>query len=309
MIPREAPKSPQTRRLPSSPITRLSCAFTSMSEGVVDSAKGLLLLGSPALSETSPSREFKIQSGSFSHHKTPTQPGDAEKSAAGSRNASPHVQVTSSEDLSAFSCKINYATHFSHLRRSCGISDTAFIDSLSRCVPWKASGGKTKFAFFKTQDDKYIVKQLASTWSVLETDAMLAFSPGYFEHMKAPAPTSLAAIVGFFSITRKNLETGVFVQLDVLVSENLFAGMGAELDSVFDLKGVMERTRSPNHTANSSTGPTGNTSSNNKKKNSVLWDADWVRLNNRLGAPVDAVPKRVFMDAVKRDLEFLAKSN
>ena len=60
-----------------------------------------------------------------------------------------HMKYQFQEGSANFFCKIFYAEQFDALRRNCGCDDH-YIQSLSRCVKWDSSGGKSKAAFLKT---------------------------------------------------------------------------------------------------------------------------------------------------------------
>ena len=75
-------------------------------------------------------------------------------------------------------CKVFFAEQFDALRRNCGV-DEIFEQSLSRCIKWDATGGKSGSVFLKTRDNWLIVKQLTR----LEMDALYKFAPSYFEYM------------------------------------------------------------------------------------------------------------------------------
>jgi 1-phosphatidylinositol-3-phosphate 5-kinase len=85
------------------------------------------------------------------------------------------------------------------LRRNCGV-DEIFEQSLARCIKWDASGGKSGTFFMKTRDDWLVVKKLSPT----ELEALISFSPAYFEYMSQAffheLPTVLAKIFGFYQI-------------------------------------------------------------------------------------------------------------
>jgi len=66
-----------------------------------------------------------------------------------------------------FSCTVYYAKQFDILRKRCGISDT-FVHSLSQSKNWAAEGGKSKSNFWKTSDDRYIIKTLVNAWNVAD---------------------------------------------------------------------------------------------------------------------------------------------
>lgn len=133
-----------------------------------------------------------------------------------------HDTTGKSQERSArLSCKIFYAEQFDALRRQCKCDD-AYIQSLSRCVQWDSSGGKSGSAFLKTLDDRLVVKQL----SPAELDAFLKFAPSYFGFMAQAffheLPTVLSKIFGFYQIQIRNPMTNKTMKMDVLVMENLF---------------------------------------------------------------------------------------
>ena len=66
-----------------------------------------------------------------------------------------------------FSCTVYYARQFDLLRRRCGV-DEGFVKSLSRCANWAADGGKSKSNFWKTSDEKFIIKTLVNAWNVAD---------------------------------------------------------------------------------------------------------------------------------------------
>lgn len=96
------------------------------------------------------------------------------------------------------SCTVFYASAFHLLRTRLGI-DKAFADSLAQARPWDAVGGKSKALFFKTCDDRYIVKELVSRWNLSDSQALLEIAPAYFDFILGAAavkPTSFAKILG-----------------------------------------------------------------------------------------------------------------
>ena len=66
-----------------------------------------------------------------------------------------------------FSCTAYYAKQFDTLRRRCGIEDI-FLKSLGRCTNWAAEGGKSKSNFWKTCDDRFVIKTLVNAWNVAD---------------------------------------------------------------------------------------------------------------------------------------------
>jgi 1-phosphatidylinositol-3-phosphate 5-kinase len=64
-----------------------------------------------------------------------------------------------------YSCTVYYAKQFESLRRRCGIEDV-FLSSLGRSTNFFAEGGKSKSNFWKTSDDRFIIKTLVNAWNV-----------------------------------------------------------------------------------------------------------------------------------------------
>ncbi|KAJ3316352.1 1-phosphatidylinositol-3-phosphate 5-kinase, partial [Blyttiomyces sp. JEL0837] len=157
--------------------------------------------------------EYRTKTKLFSHDPAPG-------------NSKPHIRFKFAEGKSIFSCTVYYAEQFEYLRRRCEVSNH-FILSMARCAQWNASGGKSRAVFFKTHDDRFVIKQLASNWTLVEKDALLKFAPAYFDYMANAdkSPTVLAKIFGFYTIRQKNITTGVVSELDVLVMEHLFCNV------------------------------------------------------------------------------------
>jgi len=66
-----------------------------------------------------------------------------------------------------FSCTVYYAQQFDSLRRRCGV-DEILPRSLARNQNWAAEGGKSKANFWKTGDDRFIIKTLVNSWNVAD---------------------------------------------------------------------------------------------------------------------------------------------
>lgn len=60
-----------------------------------------------------------------------------------------------------------FAKQFDALRRRCGVAE-GFNRSLAESANWLAEGGKSKANFFKTSDDRYIIKSLVNAWNVAD---------------------------------------------------------------------------------------------------------------------------------------------
>lgn len=66
-----------------------------------------------------------------------------------------------------FSCTVYYAKQFDSLRRRCGV-DEVYLKSLSMSTNWAAEGGKSKSNFWKTADERFIIKTLVNAWNVAD---------------------------------------------------------------------------------------------------------------------------------------------
>ncbi|ODM96587.1 1-phosphatidylinositol 3-phosphate 5-kinase [Orchesella cincta] len=154
----------------------------------------------------------------------------------GSKDADNHIEVQFRSSNAKFYCRVYFADHFRQLRELCLVEgEEFFIRSISRCVSWAASGGKSGSTFCKTVDDRFIVKQM----SRFEIQSFLDFAPHYFDYMttafQEKRPTVLAKIVGVFRIGFKNSHTTSASKMDILIMENLF--YGRTISQKFDLKG------------------------------------------------------------------------
>jgi len=66
-----------------------------------------------------------------------------------------------------FSCMVYYAKQFDLLRKRCGIEAT-YLKSIERSANWLAEGGKSRSNFWKTADDRFIIKTLVDAWNVAD---------------------------------------------------------------------------------------------------------------------------------------------
>lgn len=66
-----------------------------------------------------------------------------------------------------FSCTVYYAKQFDLLRKRCGIEAT-YLKSVEKSANWLAEGGKSRSNFWKTADDRFIIKTLVDAWNVAD---------------------------------------------------------------------------------------------------------------------------------------------
>lgn len=66
-----------------------------------------------------------------------------------------------------FSCTVYYARRFDLVRKRCGIGET-YLKSIENSANWLAEGGKSRSNFWKTTDDRFIIKTLVDAWNVAD---------------------------------------------------------------------------------------------------------------------------------------------
>lgn len=194
-----------------------------------------------------------------------------------------------------FSCTVYFAKQFDSMRRRCGIEES-FVKSLSKSTNWAADGGKSRSNFWKTSDNKFIIKTLVNAWNVADLQALIDLAPSYFRYVESTASkaTALAKLLGFYTIEIRNLETGnVQSKVDLLVMENLFYDL--EVSKTFDLKGIPGRKVKATNKAGGTT--------------KTLFDGEWIEDQRRTLMLVRPHSKRVLREAIRSDADFLAKSN
>jgi 1-phosphatidylinositol-3-phosphate 5-kinase len=82
-----------------------------------------------------------------------------------------------------FSCTVYYAKEFELLRKKCGVHEN-FVTSLSKSSNWAAEGGKSKSNFWKTSDDRFIIKTLVNAWNVADLSVFPSSSVVTFAHYR-----------------------------------------------------------------------------------------------------------------------------
>jgi hypothetical protein len=143
-------------------------------EAVADHGQRIASEGTLGLTPPPMTSGLPVSSGSA----TPGGLGEGVLSAAAvPRHSAPaiaeHIKHNVFHGSTKLSCVSWFAQDFATLRQRWGIEDADYAESLSRCVMWTASGGKSKSAFFKTHDDRFVAKQLLTVWSVDEKEAFL----------------------------------------------------------------------------------------------------------------------------------------
>lgn len=219
------------------------------------------------------------------------QPSDNDLELIMTKKTGMHLRYQFQDGNTIMSCKIFFFEQFDAFRKKCGCGEDNFIQSLSRCIKWDSSGGKSGSAFLKTLDDRFVIKELSHS----ELDAFIKFSSSYFEYMSQALfhdlPTALAKILGFYQIQIRNSNSGKSFKMDVIIMENLF--YEKKTSRIFDLKGSM-RNRHVEQTG---------------KENEVLLDENMVEYIYESPIFVKEYDKKLLRASLWNDTLFLAKMN
>ena len=77
--------------------------------------------------------------------------------------------------------------------------ETSFIESLSRCSSWRATGGKSRSTFFKSKDGRFIAKSISAE----ELNMFLTIAQRYFSYLggvyKSNAPSAIQRVLGVYT--------------------------------------------------------------------------------------------------------------
>lgn len=125
-----------------------------------------------------------------------------------------HFVLEVSDLTTKFYC-CSYFTKEFHQQRKLIFPDGEknFVFSLADCSRWEAMGGKSGLLFYKTRDDRFVLKQM----SRFEYQSFLEFAPHYFQYLQQSIQsgnkTLLGKIVGVFKIGFKNSAMGTVMNL------------------------------------------------------------------------------------------------
>ncbi|KAI9203934.1 uncharacterized protein BJ171DRAFT_582312 [Polychytrium aggregatum] len=265
-------------------------SFTLSSKHYEEKLGALLASDDQSSSKPSASSIPNVKSQEYLRYSAPADHINHEIETMMLRGTGTHMKYQFSDGPTKLFCKIFFVEQFDALRRHCGF-DKAYIESLSRCFRWNATGGKSGSTFLKTCDDRLILKQLSKP----EMDALIKFAPSYFEYMSKVffhgLPTVLTKIFGVYRIGFKNSLGGKSLKMDLLVMENLW--YGRNISRIFDLKGSM-RNRHVHVDAQSS-----------DHKNVVLLDENLVQFINESPLFIRSHSKILLSDSVFNDTLFL----
>ncbi|KJH53544.1 FYVE zinc finger [Dictyocaulus viviparus] len=150
--------------------------------------------------------------------------------------SSEHLEIEFQDNQTSYYVKVYYAEKFRLLRKLLFTEgEEAFIRSLSQSTSWTPQGGKSGSFFYRTQDDRFVVKQM----SRFEIQSFIGFAPHYLDYIKTAVIenklTSLCKVYGVFRVGYKSKTTQL--KVDILVMEYLF--YKCNVDQVWDLKGSL----------------------------------------------------------------------
>ena len=209
--------------------------------------------------------------------------------AAGEKQRHLDYQFGDEINDSKFYVKIHFASEFDQFRRQIFEPGSAFLEdfmaSTSACDSWQTSGGKSGATFYKTSDERFLLKQVNKHEMITFQNIALR----YFDYItKNEDRTLMAKIVGLYTVGYKTALS--CLKTNVIVLENLF--YGHKIAESYDLKGSMR---------NRLVDPQGN-----KGKELVLMDENLLRMACEKPFYVRHKTKKVLIEAVIRDSSFLS---
>ncbi|CAJ0600435.1 unnamed protein product [Cylicocyclus nassatus] len=95
--------------------------------------------------------------------------------------AAEHIEGEFQDSQASYYVKAYYAARFRLLRKLLFVEgEGAFIRSLSQSTFWTPQGGKSGRFFYRTQDDRFVVKQMPR----FEIQSFVIFASHYFDYVK-----------------------------------------------------------------------------------------------------------------------------
>lgn len=142
------------------------------------------------------------------------------------------------------SIKLYFPSHFMALRKLyCGGYSQQNEAMHKSCFWSDNTGGKSKSDFYKSINEKYVLKVISNN----EIRMFNEFGLSYFEYMcrsfTQKCPTSIAKILGAYKIKIKNPDKKSSNEYYVILMENLTCGIDSNKEQLakYDLKGSMMR--------------------------------------------------------------------
>lgn len=261
------------------------------------------------------------------------------------------------DNFAKFYCCIYFAEHFRRLRSSVltagdasnretvrrllpsgeesssftSSAEELYIHSIANCIPWNAIGGKSGSTFSKTQNQRFILKEVSKG----ELNHFITFATDYIAYVEKALlekrPSAFVKIVGVYQISYKNSCTNKASVHHILVMENLF--YECNIAFIYDLKGSMRNRKVEINVAASADLETSNGEdistvssstnlevmnnrnnvhdeaklyqSNHTQTTTVLMDENLRLISTVYPLYVHPHSKKLLMEAIYRDSEFL----
>ncbi|KAE9551293.1 hypothetical protein FO519_005499 [Halicephalobus sp. NKZ332] len=151
------------------------------------------------------------------------------------RDNDANIEIEFFDSKAHYFVKIYFAEYFDLLRKTIFTDgEDEFIRSLGTSGSWYPEGGKSGASFFRTQDERFIFKQL----STVELDCFRKCALKYFDYIYTAFTekklTSLGKIYGVYQVAYRNKQDNQEFKMDVLVMEYLF--YRKKVNKLWDLK-------------------------------------------------------------------------
>ena len=221
----------------------------------------------------------------------------ANKKALPSAQSADWLEVTHLEENVHYTIKVHYAEQFEQFRNLIFANgEEKYIQSLAHSSPWYPQGGKSGASFFRTDDERFVLKTL----SRFELDYFKKCAQKYIDYVSVAGLehrlTALCKVFGAYSISYANRQTGQSLKNDYLVMEYIF--YKKDIKQIWDLKGSLRNrfasTKSSSNLAADS------------PSSSVLLDENYIQNLWRNQIYLTAHSKAALTQAVVNDSNFLA---
>ncbi|KAF1789311.1 Phosphatidylinositol-4-phosphate 5-kinase, N-terminal domain [Phytophthora cactorum] len=192
-----------------------------------------------------------------------------------------------------------YPLQFEVLRELFYGSLHSFVFSISHVANWDANGGKSGASFYRTLDDRFVIKHI----SAKEMQSFVGCLPGYFRYMASiyfdGRASLLSKTVGLYQTTITRKDSGQKTVQYICVMENAF--YQKQLTRTYDLKGSSRnRFAKPRPTSEAH---------QNDSSSHVLLDGNFLEFTRGHPVGVLAEDHEFILKAVENDTAFLNSIN
>ena len=199
-----------------------------------------------------------------------------------------------------FKIKIYYPNQFQALRTIFCATNEEFIESIRKSIEWSVTGGKSNANFYKTHDNKYVIKNI----SEMEFNMFIESALNYFKHISKylfnKKSSAMGKILGAYHVKIK-MQGEKDKNYYLIYMENIYYGMLTNINNftfntsesnimVYDLKGSKINRY---------------VQKKNKKPGKVLLDTNFLEDFNGEPLFLDFNVFQSLQDAIKNDSQFL----